>query len=323
MERIDIVACLDSGFVMPTGVMICSVCENNPDTEIVFHLVADESVTEKDKEDLSGTVAAYTGKEVAFYDIEAQRVDNFGEKGEKTHRITWATYYRLFIAEILPNSIHKVLYLDGDTIVRHSLLSLWQHDLSGVPLAAILDSSAHDRSYYERLEYPYSYGYFNSGVMLINLDFWREHAVTKLFEDSINQIKTRLTYHDQDILNLAFYDNKKLINLKYNFTSGYLRTGVKLHELINNKDFYEAVSNPAIIHYTGGKPWVRWYNRTDIHPYASTFYKYQQKTKWKDWPTVDRRPMMMRIRHFIANTLRKLKLKSPIPNNYIVIPPID
>lgn len=37
-EKIDVVACLDGGYVMPTGVMIYSACANNPDSDINFHL---------------------------------------------------------------------------------------------------------------------------------------------------------------------------------------------------------------------------------------------------------------------------------------------
>ena len=52
----DIVACTDKWFVMPTGVMMYSVCANNQDTEIMFHLVVDESVTDADRNDLKKTV---------------------------------------------------------------------------------------------------------------------------------------------------------------------------------------------------------------------------------------------------------------------------
>lgn len=47
-ERIDIVACAHKWYVMPTGVMMLSVCMNNPDVDIVFHIVTDVSVTVKD-----------------------------------------------------------------------------------------------------------------------------------------------------------------------------------------------------------------------------------------------------------------------------------
>ena len=43
----DIVASTDKWYVMPTGVMMYSVCVNNPDVEIVFHVIHDDSVTSK------------------------------------------------------------------------------------------------------------------------------------------------------------------------------------------------------------------------------------------------------------------------------------
>lgn len=67
----DLVACLDRNYVMPIGVMMYSVCVNNQDTYITFHLVVDESVTEKDKNDLSETVSAFCGKSVLFYHIRS------------------------------------------------------------------------------------------------------------------------------------------------------------------------------------------------------------------------------------------------------------
>ena len=114
-----------------------------------------------------------------------------------------------------------------------------------------------------------------------------------------------------------------MLNLKYNLTSGYLYTWLKLPELVEREDFQEAIKDPVIVHFTTGKPWVRWFNRTDTHPYASTFYKYQRMTIWNGFPIEDRRPKTMRLKHFIANMLRILKLKSPIPRVYIEIPPID
>lgn len=45
----DVIACVDNGYVMPTGVMAYSFCYNNQDVDTVFHFIVDESVTEKDK----------------------------------------------------------------------------------------------------------------------------------------------------------------------------------------------------------------------------------------------------------------------------------
>ena len=55
----DIVASTDKWYVMPTGVMMYSVCVNNPDVEIVFHVIHDDSVTSKDRRDLEETGLRY------------------------------------------------------------------------------------------------------------------------------------------------------------------------------------------------------------------------------------------------------------------------
>ena len=43
MNKMDIVACTDKWFVMPTGVMMQSVCVNNPEVDIVFHIIVDDT----------------------------------------------------------------------------------------------------------------------------------------------------------------------------------------------------------------------------------------------------------------------------------------
>lgn len=51
-KKIDIAVCTDERFVMPTGVMMLSVCENNPETDIVFHIIVDDNVQTGVRKDL-------------------------------------------------------------------------------------------------------------------------------------------------------------------------------------------------------------------------------------------------------------------------------
>ena len=96
----DIVACLDKGFVMPTGVMMYSVCVNNPDVEIMFHLVVDESVTDADRNNLKRTVESFQGKKVSFYTLESNVFSDY--PALEGAAVTQGAYYRLFLTEILP-----------------------------------------------------------------------------------------------------------------------------------------------------------------------------------------------------------------------------
>ena len=48
----DIVVCIDKNYVMPCGVMIYSICENNQESGTTFHIVVDESVSPRMKQSL-------------------------------------------------------------------------------------------------------------------------------------------------------------------------------------------------------------------------------------------------------------------------------
>lgn len=107
-----------------------SVCLNNPDVDIVFHVIHDDSVRHKDCDDLKDITDQFNGKSVMFYSVSKKITRTIFPVIKNWYFMPRSTYYRLWLAELLPESIEKVLYLDGDVIVRHSLLPLWNTDLN-------------------------------------------------------------------------------------------------------------------------------------------------------------------------------------------------
>lgn len=308
---------------MPTGVMMYSACVNNLDVDIVFHIIVDESVTEKYMRDLEETVTVFEGKSITFYHIDVKKFPSFPNITMGTH-VTQAAYYRLMLSEILPKNIHKVLYLDGDIIVRHSLLPLWNTDLKDSPIGAVVYPHDVFPDFYNRLQLSTQLGYFNSGVLLINLEYWREHDVVKSFMQIIQVYGERLSLWDQDVLNVAFSENKVILPMKYNLTSGFLKQIPQWDSCNNKKEVEEARRDPVIVHFTDKKPWNVYQGHFN-HPFLSTFYHYQDQTKWKGMK-IDRRPIKLRIINFVANLLRKCGLKSYIKergHDFLVIAPID
>ena len=320
--KMDIVACTDKWFVMPTGVMMYSVCVNNPDVDIDFHVIHDDSVTSKNRRDLEETVTVFKGKSIAFYHVDVTKFPCFPNITMLSH-VTQASYYRLMLPEILPKSIRKVLYLDGDIIVRHSLLPLWNTDLNGHPIGAVPDINEGNLEYYHRLNFPPELGYFNSGVLLINLEYWREHDVVSTFMDYMQEYADKLQLHDQDILNIAFSGNKATLPIKYNLMNGFLlKDGYQYDYKKYEKEIEEARKDPVVVHFTPEKPWS--YCRHPQHPFSSTFFKYQSQTRWKG-VKIDKRPFKLRVINYVADILRKYGLKSQfLPSyEYIEIAPID
>ena len=317
-EKLDIVACTDKSFVMPTGVMMLSVCVNNPETDIVFHIILEDNVKAGDRQSLEDIVSPYNGKSIVFYYANDEIQKMTFPEGEKLD-ITKVAYYRLFLADLLPKEIEKVLYLDGDLIVRHSLLPLWEIDLGEHAIAAAHDGSSGVIEFYNRLKYPFELGYFNSGVMLINLDYWRRNGIGKQLADCLKDNPEKIKQGDQDALNCVLCESKLELPSKYNFQSSYLYTYC-FNEAITETEVREAVEDPVIVHFISEKPWNKYIR--ELHPYRSTFFKYQNETKWKGMRT-ERRTMRMKVVNAIADLLRFLKLKAPLKESFVNIKSID
>ena len=209
---------------------------------------------------------------------------------ERRKNITEVTYYRLWLAEVLPANIEKILYLDGDIIVRHSLESLWNTDIRRHAIAAVPNMNENNTNRYLRLGIPQQNGYFNAGVLLVNLSWWRRENSLDQFIDVINKVQE-----------IPQYDFKKY-----------------------QDEVMEAREDPVIIHYTLDKPWYT-YNRY-THPFSNSFVKYQMQTEWKDEPLWEIRSKYVQVRKRIAITLRRLGILPELQPNgceYINIKPID
>ena len=301
METIEIVLCVDHRFIMPAGVMIHSACKNNPNQDIRFHVVVDESVTEEDQEDIREVAGR---KSVQFYLTDSQAFSSM----PLLPNISCATYYRLMIPQILPEEIHKVLYLDSDIIVRHSLLPLWETNVDGYAVAAVIDNLDSVASVYDRLEYPKVLGYFNSGVLLLNLKYWRANKIDSEVISYMKNHSESLYYCDQDILNYVLRERKRPLPIKYNFQTCFLyvldKCGYDYWKY--EKDILEARKDPVILHYTqGGKPWMEGSN----HPYLSSFIRYQNETKWRgDIWKYPKRPFMVKVISHLKSFLVKMGL---------------
>lgn len=314
--RLQIALCLDETYFVPSCVMVYSVCINNPDTDIVFHVVTDESVSENDRRDLKETVTAFAGKEVVFYTVDSSRTDNFPLLADG--RMARAAYYRLFLTDILPPDLDKVLYLDDDCIVRHSLLPLWETDLGQHAVGAVTDFAEGDIDIYNRLRYPVEKGHFNAGVLLASLDKWRLLHVKEACVDYLLNYPERIRYMDQDVLNVVLHDKRLALPMKYNFQTGFLREVARWDYWKYEKELKEGMKDPVVLHFSeGNKPWIS--HPLIPHPYRSTFYKYCNQTRWKGY-RCNRFSWKQIARRIAYLCLHKLR---PQNNAFLALSPID
>ena len=299
----DIAICINENYLMPSGVMLCSLFENNKEEQIVVHALLGKD-GDKCKQPLEDLTSKYHQK-ILFYDMSQISMDDFpvGLHFQESF-ITIEAYYRLFLMNVLPRTMDKVLYLDSDIVICGSIRKLWDIDISDVAVGAVPDCFHQDIHETNRIGYEVGLGIFNSGVLLINLNYWREHDVMKEFVAYAKEAKDHLKYHDQDVLNYVFRHCKKELPIRFNLQTIHMyydRFRYLHFRLID--DVKEAFINPVVIHYTG--PEKPWYSNA-YHPLKTYFNKYRQLTPWKDVPLARLHiPIKRRLRNILVCIRRR------------------
>ena len=228
--------------------------------------------------------------------------------------ISLSSYARLFVGELLPTTIEKVLYLDCDVIVRDSLEELWDIDLKESCLGAIQDTIPSKT----KLEVGLSpqFAYFNAGVLLIDLLQWRKNEIGKCCLGFIESHHGRVIHHDQGVLNGILFNMWKRLPLKYNvMTIHYMMSQSKIKSFFKDEStFYvleeieEAINNPIIIHFTPSltsRPWEKHCN----HPLRNLYNYYLKYTPWNGFPLVeDNNPWYVNVLNFLYRYLPSPKI---------------
>ena len=313
----DIVVCTDKNYIMPCGVMLFSICKNNQDVDITFHIVIDESVNPSMQKKLENIVFPKSSKKVQFYTVNGNGYSHLPRLDETNSKcyITKAAYYPLYLTEILPKDLDKALFLDCDIIVRHSLIDLWNTDLNNFSVGVVPDVGEGVIDKYNRLRYPQVKGYFNSGVVLINLKKWRDENRLSDFTSFMNEHPDWIKLHDQDVMNRFFYDDKICLPIKYNFQEGFLWKEMFYDYWKYEQEVLEARKDPVIIHYTDSKPWVE----GCTHPWKDEFFKYQKETIWANTPIISNEHQSQ-LRKTIKKSVRKIFEKIGIITPHPVYP---
>lgn len=275
---IHIALCTDINYLMPTGVAMVSICENNQDEEICFHVVGtiDNSIS-KDAFSVLNDIANKYGKEYHFYQIQENKLPT--DEGKTTAHITKTAFSRMFLADLLPYSINKVLYLDCDIICQGKLTDCWNVTLSehDFLIGGVEDASCYSGYVRESLSLKITDLYVNSGVLLINLKQWRDEGVGHKCVDQANLNKYR--FMDQDVINTVCRGRIFRLPFKYNLQTGFTHQ-VELFWMIDGchmKEARKAKQSPVIIHYTANKPW-----KIPESDYSAAWMKYYYISPWKN-----------------------------------------
>ena len=301
MQHYNILCATDDNYVPYCGIMLTSLFENNKEADINVYILT-ENLNDINKEKIKKLSKIYQQR-IEIITVDSEKLKDCPIQSDDY--VSIATYYRLLAPTLLPQELEKILYLDCDMIVNESIDALYNTDIEDVAVGSVLDEDYLNVTKYMRLEYPQTDYYFNAGVLLINLSYWRRTNVMQRCLNYIKDKKDILTFHDQDTLNYILRNEKRELHTKYNLQTGFLYKSRKLEQHVI-EEIDEAIYKPAIIHYTGlNKPWI--YNSN--HPYTDAYLHYKSISLWNSNEYIIHNRNRTSIKEAILNIAYKLKIK--------------
>lgn len=262
---IHIAFCANNDYIPYVSVAIKSILENHSKTNINIHILTNYISEEK----------LNIVKEL-FYSYQEQQlkihiVDDTSLKGLKD---TWSiyTWYRVLLPQILPANIHRILYLDADVIVKDNLQDLFILNMENKAIAGTIDIETFNNITFERCGFEMEKKYICAGVMLMNLDYWREYNLTNKIIDWGRKNNDRIKFPDQDTINYLCRDNKIILPLRYGIQSAFFINDQFYQEPLS-KELSDCINRPAIIHYAGCAPWIK---ELSTHLQTHEWIKYNQ-----------------------------------------------
>ncbi|XGV96962.1 MAG: glycosyltransferase family 8 protein [Leptolyngbya sp. BL-A-14] len=203
-----------------------------------------------------------------------------------TRYLTIAAYYRLLLPDVLPHHVEKVIYLDCDMVVRGDLEALWQIDVGDHYVLAVQDdnqltvSMAIGLRNYQTLGINPDQKYFNSGLLVINLQKWRENHLGRKVLAFSQQNRDFVQDADQDGLNAVIAGQWGQLDPRWNQLPRIYTYTAWYDSPYDEVSFTALRDAPYVIHYTNApKPWQHGCQ----HPYTPLFLNYLDQTAWCGW----------------------------------------
>lgn len=275
----DIFYTIDNNFVPQLAANISSVATNHKGSEdIVFHVFS-RGISNRNQHVLK-ELACSLDQEVELYDI-TQFTDRIGFDFDTTgwNDIVLA---RLLMSEFLPVELHRVIYLDGDTIVLGDIVDLWERELSGKTLGMVCEPTA-DLGRRRDLGID-GYIYHNAGVLLVDLDRWRSLNYQSKILKYCKSNASHLLANDQDALNVVLKDDICTLSPRFNYSNvfdyyNYNYLNKLMPCFTSAGDYYESKRHPVIVHFLGEeRPW----REGNTHRFRDEYHHYLNMTPWRD-----------------------------------------
>lgn len=242
---------INNNYVNHLIVTLYSLLKNNKRYKIHAHILSSD-ISKGSIKNINSLAEFHDGFKTSYYKVNPA---DFSNMAITMGYITLETYYRLVLADILPQNVKKIIYLDADILVVGDISPLYKIDVNGLYGAGVPDIYLDSDDEYKKLIGLSGETYYNAGVFLLNLEKIRNDKLTKkLLKNAKNKVHK---YQDQDAINVTFLGNTIAADREFNYQ-------------IKDKEFVDLPTDKmTILHYSGSfKPW----NRDRTYDAFSTLY---------------------------------------------------
>lgn len=305
------------------GVSITSMLENNKHLENINIYIIDGGISVENRVKLKKLSQAF---HTNIFFINGKTIDDIlSKRGVKKWRDSYAMYYKIYALDLIDRPIKRLLAIDADTIINKTRDSLYKSDLDNKILGMVQDFMP--SSYIKKIGMEEKETYYNSGVVLFDVEKWKLHDCRARIEQFLQNNMDCILYADQDAISVVLQKEIKKLPINYNYYTVFsalndclsfsLEDIYRLYDLSDLYQFYpldelrDSEDEAVVYHYEGGTVTGRPWEKGEQCRIFAIWERYKELSFWNNMEKFDSNLMAF---HDI-----ELKLKKVLPLSVFTI----
>ena len=303
----NIVYSSNDNYARHLAASMTSLLDNNREAPEICIWILNVGLSEENIRKLSQCAERF-GRAIRIVDFSDIRA-RFPAEKIPTLTFSIETYARLFLAELLPESVHRAMWVDCDTVILGDIREMYGCDMHGKLAASVVDQPNFGLELSRRdADIPGGI-YFCAGVFVADLDLWRQEKLSEQFLAYFAERNGNMMFLDQAIMNHVLHGrvHKLPFRCQVITPSLFLSYGQMCKRwgepFYTKAEYVQGKRRPLVVHYTVFRPWKRWC----LHPMKRYYRKYVKQTPYKDVP-LEKTPLLPIVKKVCVMVLRRLHL---------------
>ncbi len=285
IDPVRICCAADDKYSLGLCVTLYSLIEHLSQSSAAVISILDCGIRPRNKKRIAASLADVIGKRpigIEWIKVTGRNYD----KAPIRHYYSKAIYPIFELPNLLSAKAKRVIFLDADLLLIDDLTKMWRMRVDNQAALAMRAPCYSTMHWHPNIEKLREFGvnsrtkYFNMGVMLINLEYWRKKKVAK---KAWQLLAKRDLWHlpSQDVLNVLLAGQWSELHARWNWVPDMDPRAWEYDAEFLRKQYEEASSAPSILHYLyKPKPWEKKcaYSRT----YKDLYRRYIRRTRFAD-----------------------------------------